>query len=72
LTTKKLNFCSTALATNSLGSYSGGSTALIGVVPVNGLPFGMIQYYNNSGRNSLLKDKVIDIIDIQILDENNR
>lgn len=72
LTIKKLKFCSNTLATNSVSSFSGGSTSLFGVVPVNGVPFGIIQYNNTSGRKSLLKNKVIDSIDIQILDENNR
>jgi hypothetical protein len=72
LTIKKLKFCSNALATNSVGSYTGGSSSLVGSVPVNGVPFGIIQYNNNSGRNSLLKNKSIDIIDLQVLDENNR
>jgi hypothetical protein len=45
---------------------------LFGIVPVNGVPFGIIQYNNSSGRSSLLKNKVIDSIDIQILNENNQ
>jgi hypothetical protein len=71
-TVKKLKFCSSALATNSVGSYTGGSSSLFGIVPVNGVPFGIIQYNNSSGRSSLLKNKVIDSIDIQILNENNQ
>ena len=69
---KKLKFCSSALATNSVSSYGSGSDSLFGIIPVNASPFGMIQYNNTSGRRSLLKNKVIDMIDIQVYDENNR
>lgn len=69
---KKLKFCSSALATNSISSYGSGSDSLFGIIPVNATPFGMIQYTNTSGRRSLLKNKVIDTIDIQVKDENNR
>lgn len=68
---KKLKFTSTALSTSSISSGIGGSSCF-GIVPVNAPPFGIIQYSNNSGRKSVLKNKVIDLIDLQVFDENNR
>lgn len=69
---KKLKFASVALSTNSVGSYNGASTSLIGTVPVNSVPFGVILFDNASGRKSFLRNNIIDEIDIQIYDENNR
>lgn len=71
---KKLKICSSVLSTNSLGSSKNGSssTSLIGTIPVSGQPFSVIQYNNSSGRKSILKNKMITGIDIQIYDENNR
>jgi hypothetical protein len=71
-TIKKLKFCSNSLSTNSVSSYSGGANSVLGVIPVNALPFGIIQYNNSSGRRSLLKNTRVDSIDIQVMDENNR
>lgn len=72
LSIKKLRFVSNALATQSIGSFSSTGSSLFGTVPVNAPPFGIIQYDNVSGRKSFLRNKRIDEIDIQILDENNR
>jgi hypothetical protein len=69
---KKLQFSSNALATNSLGSFGSASISLFGTVPVNAPAYGLIQFDNTSGRKSLLRSKIVDEIDIQILDENNR
>ena len=69
---KKLQFSSNALATNSLGSFTSAAISLFGTVPVNAPANGLILYNNVAGRKSLLRNKVIDEIDIQILDENNR
>lgn len=69
---KKLQFSSNALATNSLGSFGAAAISLFGTVPVNAPAYGLIQFDNTSGRKSLLRNKFIDEIDIQILDENNR
>ena len=69
---KKLQFTSNALLTNSLGSFQSSATSLFGTVPVNAPVSGLILYNNSSGRKSLLRNKIVDEIDIQILDENNR
>ena len=69
---KKLQFTSNALLTNSLGSYQSSATSLFGTVPVNAPANGLILYNNAAGRKSLLRNKFVDDIDIQILDENNR
>lgn len=72
LSIKKLRFVSRALVTQSVGSFSTTGSSLFGTIPVNAPPFGLVQYDNTSGRKSLLRNKTIDEIDIQIMDENNR
>ena len=72
LSIKKLRFASNALATQSVGSYTGGSSSLFGTIPVNAGPFGLVLYDNVSGRKSFLRNKKVDEIDIQVYDENNR
>lgn len=68
---KKLKVSSSALHTNSLSSGTSGD--LLGVVPVNAPPFGLILYENNSGKKGgLLTNRVVSNIDISITDENNR
>lgn len=69
---KKLRFASSALATQSVGSFTGGGSSLFGTIPVNAPPFGIVQYDNVSGRKSFLRNKKVDDIDIQVYDENNR
>jgi hypothetical protein len=72
LSIKKLRFASSALATQSVGSFATASSSLFGTVPVNAPPFGIVQYENVGARKSILRNKRIDEIDIQIYDENNR
>ena len=72
LSVKKLRFASNALATQSVGSFTGGSSSLFGTIPVNAGPFGLVLYDNVSGRKSFLRNKRVDEIDIQVYDENNR
>lgn len=68
---KKLKVSSSALHTNSLSSGTSGD--LLGVIPVNAPPFGLILYENNSGKKGgLLTNRVVSNIDISITDENNR
>ena len=68
---KKLKISSTALHTNSLSSGNGGD--LLGVIPVNAPPFGLILYENNSSKQGgLLTNRVVSNIDIAITDENNK
>jgi hypothetical protein len=67
---KKLKISSVALATSSVSSGGGGD--LLGIIPVNAGPREMITYSNNGNRKALLKNRIIDNIDIIIMDENNR
>lgn len=68
---KKLKVSSTALHTNSLSSGTSGD--LLGVIPVNAPPFGLILYENNSSKKGgLLTNRVVSNIDISITDENNK
>ena len=68
---KVLKVSSTALRTNGLAS--GGFGNLIGTIPVNSPPYGLILYENKSNTNGgLLLNREISNIDIQITDENNQ
>ena len=68
---KKLKVSSSALHTSSLSSGGGGD--LLGIIPVNAPPNGLILYENNSTKKGgLLRNKEISNIDISITDENNR
>jgi hypothetical protein len=68
---KKIKITSSALHTNSLSSGNGGD--LLGVIPVNAPPFGLILYENNSSQaGGLLTNRVVSNIDIALTDENNR
>ena len=68
---KKLKNSSSALRTSSLSSGGGGD--LLGIIPVNAPPYGIILYENNSSNEGgILLNRVIGNIDISITDENNR
>lgn len=68
---KKIRVSSSALHTNSLSSGNGGD--LLGVIPVNAPPFGLILYENDSSkRGGLLTNRVVSNIDILLTDENNK
>ena len=68
---KKLKVSSSALHTSSISSGGGGD--LLGIIPVNAPPNGLILYENNSTKKGgLLRNKEISNIDISITDENNR
>jgi hypothetical protein len=68
---KKLKISSSALHTSSISSGGGGD--LLGIIPVNAPPNGLILYENNSSKmGGLLRNKEISNIDISITDENNR
>ena len=69
--TKKLKISSSALRTSGLSSGGGGD--LLGIIPVNAPPYGLILYENNSGNDGgLLLNRVIGNIDISIKDESDR
>lgn len=66
---KKLKVSSIALQTNAVSSGGGGD--LLGIIPVDKPPYSLITYQNTGSRKALLKNRVIDSIDIKITDENN-
>lgn len=66
---KKLKISSVALATSAVSSRGFGD--LLAIVPVNAGPRQMISYSNNGNRKALLKNRVVDSIDLMITDENN-
>ena len=69
--TKKLKISSSALRTSGLSSGGGGD--LLGIIPVNAPPYGLILYENNSSNEGgLLLNRVIGNIDITLTDESNR
>ena len=68
---KKIRVSSSALRTSSLSSGGGGD--LLGIIPVNAPPYGLILYDNNSSNEGgLLLNRVIGNIDITLTDESNR
>jgi hypothetical protein len=70
---KKLKISSNALRTSGLTSSGLGGGDLLGIIPVNAPPYGLILYENNSSNEGgLLLNRVIGNIDISISDENNR
>jgi len=66
---QQLRINSTALASYNSNSTTMGESNLVGVIQSTAPPFGMILYANQTSY-SVLKNKNISLIDIQILDEN--
>ena len=71
LTIKNLKICSSNLSTNSLDSSNDGKLNLIQTISVNAPAYGIITY-ENGNIGSILTNKNINTIDIQILDDGNR
>lgn len=71
LTIKKLKVCSTMLSTQSLDSNNLGTINLLNTIPVNAPAYSIITYENKQPYGPILRNKIIDYIDIQILDDNN-
>lgn len=67
---KKLKISSVSLATSAVSSLGGGD--LLGIIPINAGPRQMISYVNSANRKALLKNRVVDNIDLMITDENNK
>ena len=67
---QELRISSVALQTYNYNSSTLGESNLIGVIQNNAAPFGLIMYLNTNGY-SVLRNKLISQIDIQITDENN-
>lgn len=70
LGTQQLRINSTACGGSNSNSSALGESSLIAVIQSSAPPFGMI-LYNNQSSYSLLKNKRISSIDIQIMDEKN-
>ena len=66
---KKLKISSVSLATSAVSSGGGGD--ILGIVPVDAGPRQIINYSNNGNRKALLKNRIVDSIDLMIKDENN-
>ena len=71
LTIKKLKVCSSMLSTQSLDSNNLGTINLLNTIPVNAPAYSIITYENKQAYGPILRNKIIDYIDIQILDDNN-
>jgi hypothetical protein len=67
---KKLKISSVSLGTSAVSSLGGGD--LLGIIPVNAGPRQMISYVNSGNRKALLKNRIVDTIDLMITDENNK
>lgn len=68
---KRLTILSQELPTFNYSSSYNGSCCLLAVIPVDAVLWGMINYHNITNTKHILKNKNIDKIDLQILDENN-
>lgn len=66
----KIKMNSDALAGGNFDSTSLNTTTLVDTISATATPFGLI-IYNSLGRESFVKAKRIDEIDIQLLDQNN-
>ena len=67
---KKIKVISNALSTYSLDSYGTGNNNIINTVPITAPPFGLI-VFNQITNPLILRPKIINEIDIQLVDENN-
>ena len=66
---KKLSLYSDALAGNNIDSNSLGENTLINTISVNAPAWGLITYNNASLNESILRNKFINRIDLQVRDE---
>ena len=67
---KKIKVISNALSTYSLDSYGTGNNNIINTIPITAPPFGLI-VFNQITNPLILRPKIINEIDIQLVDENN-
>jgi hypothetical protein len=65
---KVLQVRSTVLSMLNYSSVSGGITTLLGTIPVNATPFGMIEYTDKGQNKVTFSNTTLDEIDIEILD----
>jgi hypothetical protein len=68
---KRISILSNELPTFNYSSSYNGSCCLLGVIPVDAVLWGMINYHNITNIKHILKVRNIDKIDLQIFDENN-
>ena len=69
---KKISVKSSSLSITAFSSVNKGYSDTICTIPADQPAFGMISYTNqNDLNNNLLKQSVVDKVDIQLLDENN-
>tara|TARA_R110002020_G_scaffold471306_2_gene698292 strand:+ start:488 stop:1447 length:960 start_codon:yes stop_codon:yes gene_type:complete len=66
----KIKLLSDALAGGNFDSNNLNTTTLVDTISATATPFGLI-IYNSLGRESFVKSKRIDEIDVQLLDQNN-
>lgn len=70
---KKIKICSQSLAPlNGWDSSSLSNTTLLHTLTVNDAAYGIITYQNQMNTAVMLKNRIINNIDIQLLDENNQ
>lgn len=72
---KLLKICSSALSTNAISSALNNNFSqmnILGLIPVNAVPFSLLSFHNNASSYPILANKTVDAIDIKIFDENNR
>ena len=67
----KLKICSSLLSTYSFDSSQTYSGQIIQTIPVNAPSWGLVNFINQSSFYGTLRNRRIDSIDIQILDQNN-
>ena len=69
---QQIRIHSSAFSCYNSSSTNMGENNLVGVIQNTSPPFGMILYRNSQTSHSVLKNKQISLIDIQLLDEKNR
>lgn len=69
---QQIRISSSAFSCYNSSSITMGENNLVGVIQNTSSPFGMILYSNSQTSHSVLKNKQISLIDIQLLDEKNR
>ena len=69
---QKIRVCSSLLSTNCTDSLTYNSSNILIGIPITAGAFGVIEYDNIHGRRSILTTRSIDLIDLQLMDQENR